>query len=111
MCTHTCTVAFEWDEEKRRRNLDEHGVDFRDAALIFENAVVEAEDRRSGYGEIRVRALGHVDETITSWSTPGGVTIAGSSARGRWAKMARKDIKRYSPEELKALRVRGKTRT
>ena len=25
--------------------------------------------------------------------------------------MARKDIKRYSPEELKALRVRGKTRT
>ena len=55
-------ITFEWDEEKRRRNLDEHGVDFRDAALIFENAVVEAEDRRSDYGEIRVRALGHVDD-------------------------------------------------
>ena len=55
-------IGFEWDEEKRRRNLDEHGVDFRDAALIFENAVVEAEDRRSDYGEIRVRALGHVDD-------------------------------------------------
>ena len=61
MCTHTCTVAFEWDEEKRWRNLDEHGVDFRDAALIFENPVVEAEDSRSDYGEIRIRALGHVD--------------------------------------------------
>ena len=55
-------IGFEWDEEKRRRNLDEHGVDFRDAALIFENPVVEAEDRRSDYGEIRIRALGHVDD-------------------------------------------------
>src|SRR5437899_13085260 len=62
MWTHTCTVAFEWDEEKGRQNLDEHGVEFRDAALIFENAVVEAEDRRSDYGEIRVRAPGHVDD-------------------------------------------------
>ena len=64
MYTHVyrSRITFEWDEEKRRRNLDEHGVDFRDAALIFENAVVEAEDRRSDYGEIRVRALGHVDD-------------------------------------------------
>jgi uncharacterized DUF497 family protein len=56
------TISFEWDEEGRRRNLDEHGVDFRDAALIFENPVVEAEDSRSDYGEIRIRALGHVDD-------------------------------------------------
>jgi uncharacterized protein len=56
------TLSVEGDEEKRRRNLDEHGVDFRDAALIFENPVVEAEDSRSDYGEIRIRALGHVDD-------------------------------------------------
>jgi uncharacterized DUF497 family protein len=64
MCTLTCTVVhrLRMDEEKRRRNLDEHGVDFRDAALIFENPVVEAEDGRSNYGEIRIRALGHVDD-------------------------------------------------
>ena len=55
-------MSFEWDERKRRQNLDEHGVDFRDAALIFENPVVEAEDTHSDYGEIRIRALGHVDD-------------------------------------------------
>jgi hypothetical protein len=55
-------MSFEWDEEKGRRNLEEHGVDFRDAALIFENPVVEAEDKRSDYGEVRMRALGHVDD-------------------------------------------------
>jgi uncharacterized protein len=52
----------EWDEEKRRSNLVDHGVDFRDAALIFENPLIEAEDARAEYGEVRYRALGHVEE-------------------------------------------------
>lgn len=30
--------------------------------MIFENPVVEAEDKRRDYGEIRIRALGHVDD-------------------------------------------------
>jgi uncharacterized protein len=55
-------VGFEWDEDTRRQNLAEHGVDFRDAALIFEGPVIEAEDTRSDYGEIRIRALGQVDQ-------------------------------------------------
>jgi uncharacterized protein len=52
----------EWDERKRRSNLLEHGVDFADAALIFLNPVLEAEDRRADYGEPRLRALGHVND-------------------------------------------------
>lgn len=55
-------MLFEWDEAKRRANLEEHGVDFRDAAQIFENPVLEARDLRDAYGEDRFRALGHVDE-------------------------------------------------
>lgn len=27
---------FEWDEEKCRRNLNKHGLDFRDAHLVFD---------------------------------------------------------------------------
>ena len=54
--------GFEWDETKRRRNIRDHGVDFRLAALIFRDAVIEAEDRRGGYGEPRYRALGHVGD-------------------------------------------------
>lgn len=49
----------EWDGSKRLRNLEDHGVDFMDAALIFLNPVVEAEDKRAAYGEQRFRALGH----------------------------------------------------
>jgi hypothetical protein len=52
--------GFEWDEEKRRRNLEDHGVDFRLAARIFRDTVIEAQDARGGYDEPRYRALGHV---------------------------------------------------
>ena len=55
-------MDFEWDERQRRRNLREHGIDFLDAALIFQNPVLEADDDRGDYGERRIRALGHVDD-------------------------------------------------
>ena len=54
-------MMFEWDEEKRRHNIEKHGVDFLDAILIFENPVIEAEDSRREYEETRIQALGHVD--------------------------------------------------
>lgn len=53
---------FEWDEPKRLRNLEEHGVDFRRAVQIFDDVVLEAPDTRQSYGEIRFRALGHVED-------------------------------------------------
>jgi hypothetical protein len=52
----------EWDSEKRERNIEERGVDFADAALIFEGRVLEARDERNDYGEVRYRALGHVGD-------------------------------------------------
>ena len=52
----------DWDERKRVINIARRGVDFEDAALIFENPVLEAEDGRTAYGERRFRALGHVDK-------------------------------------------------
>ena len=54
-------LVFEWDEEKRITNIEERGVDFRDAALIFEGPVITKEDTRANYGEQRFRALGNVD--------------------------------------------------
>jgi uncharacterized DUF497 family protein len=29
--------VYEWDEAKRRSNLEKHGLDFRDAWLVYEN--------------------------------------------------------------------------
>jgi uncharacterized DUF497 family protein len=57
-------MAFEWDEAKRATNLQDHGVDFEDAALIFAGPVIEADDTRVDYGEPRVRAVGQVDGTF-----------------------------------------------
>ncbi len=54
-------MAFEWDEAKRGSNLEDHGVDFEDAALIFAGPVIAAEDTRIDYGEPRFRAVGQVD--------------------------------------------------
>ena len=54
--------GFEWDEDKRQRNLAERGVDFRLAADIFQDVVLEAKDQRADYGEIRYRAIGRVSD-------------------------------------------------
>ena len=57
-----CTRWGPWDEDKRQHNIQDHGVDFRLAALIFKGWVLEAEDERDDYGESRYRALGRVGD-------------------------------------------------
>ncbi len=49
-------MDFEWNEQKWRENLEEHGVDFADAALIFAHPVLEAEDDRQD-GKRRYQAI------------------------------------------------------
>ena len=51
-------MRFEWDERKREDNIRKHGIDFVDAALIFEGSTLEKTDTRRTYGETRWRALG-----------------------------------------------------
>ena len=55
-------MAFEWDDEKRERNLTKHGIDFVRAVKIFENPVVERLDDREDYGEERIIAIGHWED-------------------------------------------------
>jgi uncharacterized protein len=55
-------LEFEWEEEKRISNIEERGVDFGDAALIFEGPVIMKEGARENYGERRSRKLGKVDD-------------------------------------------------
>jgi uncharacterized DUF497 family protein len=48
----------EWDEAKRRANLDKHGVDFADVPFMdWENATI-LEDTRFDYPEPRFWAFG-----------------------------------------------------
>ena len=51
-------MQFEWDEAKRRANLEKHGVDFANALeFAWESALVVVDDRFP-YGEERRIAFG-----------------------------------------------------
>lgn len=54
-------MDFEWDENKRRSNIEKHRVDLLDAVLIFEDLVVTGPDNRADYGEPRFKSIGMVD--------------------------------------------------
>jgi len=51
-------MEYVWDDEKNRSNIKKHGVAFEDAVKIFGGAVVEQQDDRFEYGEIRIYAIG-----------------------------------------------------
>jgi len=51
-------VRFEWDERKRRSNLEKHGVDFSDLESLFASETVTVLDERVDYGEHRFITLG-----------------------------------------------------
>ena len=53
-----------WDDAKSDQNLSERGFGFDYAACIFDGPTIEAVDERRAYGEIRIRAIGRVDENV-----------------------------------------------
>jgi len=59
-------MEFQWDEAKRISNLEKHGVDFLEAALIFEQPTLTKLDTRKDYGEKRYISLGMIDDTVYS---------------------------------------------
>jgi uncharacterized protein len=51
-------MRYSWSEDKNLSNIERHGIDFKDAKLIFDGPTLEREDNRFDYGEIRVYAIG-----------------------------------------------------
>jgi uncharacterized DUF497 family protein len=56
--------SFEWDDDKNNLNIKKHGIDFEDAISIFLGFMLEHEDDRFDYGEVRILALGEVGGTV-----------------------------------------------
>ncbi len=56
--------GFEWDENKNLNNIKQHGIDFNDAKLVFEEPIIEKVDDRKDYGEIRRICLGVMNNYI-----------------------------------------------
>jgi len=57
-------MDFDWDEEKRFKNLEKHGVDFYDAYLMFQTPLIQEPDYRRDYGERRYIATGEWQDKI-----------------------------------------------
>ena len=51
-------MEFSWSETKRVANIKAHGLDFVDAASVFEGLTFTFEDDRFSYGEQRFVTLG-----------------------------------------------------
>jgi len=62
-----------FDPAKRARTLAERGLDFEDAAIVFQGTTVEIEDTRRNYGETRIICYGRL---------AGRLVVIGYTVRG-----------------------------
>lgn len=62
-----------FDPVKREMALAARGLDFEDAALVFEGVTVEVEDTRKDYGEVRIICYG---------TLAGRMVVVGYTPRG-----------------------------
>ena len=83
---------FEWDEAKRVANLEKHSVDILKAARIFRGPTIDVVDRRSAYGEERIRSVGIVGDEcyVVVWTWRGRARRLISAWKG-----GRRDRKKY----------------
>jgi uncharacterized DUF497 family protein len=54
-------MEFEWDDAKGHNCLEKRGFDFAFASRLWERRVIERQDNRHDYGEIRIQALGTIE--------------------------------------------------
>jgi uncharacterized DUF497 family protein len=66
-------VGITFDPDKRDATLAERGLDFADAALVFDGVTVEIEDTRKNYGETRIICYGLLE---------GRMVVVGYTPRG-----------------------------
>jgi uncharacterized DUF497 family protein len=57
-------MLFEWDINKNKSNVENHGVDFQDAGIVFHGPHIIFEDRRKEYGETRWILYGLMNHSL-----------------------------------------------
>ena len=68
-------MKLSFDPEKRIKTLEERGLDFRDAAMVFLGKTIEVEDERRNYGERRIVCFGLLEGrlVVVGYTTRGAV--------------------------------------
>jgi uncharacterized DUF497 family protein len=86
-------VRLEWDEAKRLSNVAKHGLDFRDAAQLFAEPVLESEARTIA-GERRWQMTGRIGRAIVTliFTRRGEIIRVISLRRARHAERTRYQI-------------------
>lgn len=64
-------MEFEWDEEKNKKNIIKHGIDFVDVTLAFDHPILKTEDTRKDYKEMRFIGIGVIRdrEIVIAYTT------------------------------------------
>ena len=68
-------MRISYDPAKRAKTIEERGLDFEDAPLLFSQTVYEAPDLRFDYGELRVITVGYLRGrlAVVIWTQRGDV--------------------------------------
>ncbi len=90
-------ALFEWDENKRLKNIEKHGIDFADAVKVFEGFITKRQDTRADYGEERFIAVGLLNGIEIAVIH----TIRGDKTRIISARRARREERAVYYEEAK----------
>jgi uncharacterized DUF497 family protein len=87
-------VRVTYDPAKRRRTLDERGLDFDRASEIFAGLTLEVEDDRHDYSEKRILCVGFLDgRMVMVGYTPRGIAHHVFSMR----RCNEREVRRYTP--------------
>lgn len=54
----------EWDEQKNRKNIRKHHIDFADVYRIFDGPMIVELDDREEYGEVGWKATGYLINNV-----------------------------------------------
>ena len=57
-------MEFTFDPAKRQAALDERGLDFVDAAIVFAGPTITVQDARRDYGETRFQTIGFLADRM-----------------------------------------------
>lgn len=57
-------MDFEWNEKKNQKNYEKHGLNFKDADLVFSGSTITFQDDRQEYGEERFITLGELKKRV-----------------------------------------------
>ena len=82
---------FEWDEEKRQKNLKKHGIDFVKAKEIWQSPVLEIPSPQTQHGEPRFLAIGKINEFC--------ITVIYTSRKDKKRLISARKARKYEQED------------